>query len=113
MRFASRAFVALAVSLASSLADAGPGHHGRSYHAYPHRPHVVRTITVFAPVYALPRYYPVPVYVAPPAPAVYIEQPQAPSQAWWYYCPQYGAYYPHVQSCPVPWQRVVPQPPPG
>lgn len=35
-------------------------------------------------------------YVAPP-PAIV-----APS----WYCPPYNAYYPSVQSCPVPWQQV-------
>ena len=65
-------------------------------------------------VYAVPRYYyPAPAYYAPPP--VYIEQPvpDPASQAYWYYCPQYRAYYPQVQSCPGDWQRVAPLPPPG
>ncbi len=40
---------------------------------------------------------PAPVYAAPP------------SDGWWYYCGPAGAYYPYVQSCPVPWQRVPPR----
>jgi hypothetical protein len=27
---------------------------------------------------------------------------------YWYYCPTYGAYYPYVNSCPVPWVAVPP-----
>ena len=30
----------------------------------------------------------------------------APAQTYWF-CPTYGAYYPQVQSCPVPWQPVT------
>ncbi len=104
----------LAVSLmAAGAVQARPGHH---HHHYA-RPRFVTS--VYVPVYSVPRYYyPAPVYVAPPPAPVYIEQPQAvpppaSSQAWWYYCPQYRAYYPQVQSCPGPWQRVAPQPPPG
>jgi hypothetical protein len=29
-----------------------------------------------------------------------------PATNYWYYCPSYGAYYPSVQSCPVPWVTV-------
>lgn len=29
-----------------------------------------------------------------------------PTTNYWYYCPSYGAYYPSVQSCPVPWVTV-------
>jgi hypothetical protein len=79
---------------------------------------------VFAPwYYHYPRryyyypsyYYPAPV-VAPSPPPVYIEQGNAepapaPRQAYWYYCPESKTYYPYVDSCAVPWQRVVPRPP--
>lgn len=97
--------------LCAATAEAGPGH--RHHH---HRPHFVSRVVVFAPIYAVPRYYyPAPVYYAPPPPPVYIEQPQpAPqSAAYWYYCPAVRQYYPHVPSCPGGWQRVAPQPPPG
>jgi hypothetical protein len=63
-----------------------------------------------------PLYYPAPLYVVPAAPQVYIERDGVvpPAQdAWWYYCPQSGAYYPYVRHCPGGWQRVAPQPPPG
>jgi hypothetical protein len=65
-----------------------------------------------------PPYYPYPVYVprvyAPPAPPpVYIEQQMAPAMepGYWYYCNEAQAYYPYVQQCPGPWQKVAPQPP--
>ena len=35
-------------------------------------------------------------YIAPP--------PVVAAPSW--YCPPYNAYYPAVQSCPVPWQQV-------
>lgn len=72
-----------------------------------------------------PRYYYPPyapaVVVPAPQPPVYVEQPQsaeAPppaSQAdnYWYYCRDTQAYYPYVDRCASPWQRVVPQPPPS
>jgi len=31
---------------------------------------------------------------------------EPPATNYWYYCPSYGAYYPSVQSCPVPWVTV-------
>ncbi len=30
---------------------------------------------------------------------------------YWYYCGPSGAYYPYVQTCPVPWTPVAPTPP--
>lgn len=71
---------------------------------------------VFAPWYYPYRYYYPPTVVVPAAPPVYIEQgqvasPVQPSQAYWYYCPESNTYYPYVNQCAVPWQRVVPQPP--
>ena len=62
-----------------------------------------------------PPYYP-PVLVAPPAPPVYIEQPQEPAAApapsdYWYYCAAPKGYYPYVKECPGGWQKVAPQPP--
>lgn len=62
--------------------------------------------------YYPPSYWYPPVYYSPPPPPVYIEQPQPQPQAYWYYCPSAGAYYPHVQSCAEDWQRVAPQPAP-
>jgi hypothetical protein len=64
-------------------------------------------------------YYP-PYYAYPPLvrqePPVYIEQPtieastpEAPPQAYWYYCSPAGGYYPAVKECPDPWVKVPPR----
>lgn len=37
-------------------------------------------------------------YAAPPAPA--------PAPSYWYYCADANAYYPYVQQCASPWQRI-------
>lgn len=71
--------------------------------------------------------YPYPYYapVVREEPTVYIEQnaadsaataPQAQAQApqqqqYWYYCQDSKTYYPHVQTCASPWQRVIPHAP--
>jgi hypothetical protein len=67
------------------------------------------------PFYYRPYYYPAPL-VVPSAPPVYIERGSAepapaPEQAYWYYCPDSKSYYPYVDRCAVPWQRVAPRPP--
>jgi hypothetical protein len=95
---------AIGGSLVSASADAHWRHHHRG-----------ARIGVFigAPVaaysyYAYPRYY-YPAPVVAPAP-VYVE-PNPPAQTssnYWYYCRESGAYYPYVQTCPSPWQPVVP-----
>ena len=60
--------------------------------------------------YAWPRYYyPAPVYYPPAAPPVYVEPAPAQSSNYWYFCRESNAYYPYVQTCPSPWQPVVPQ----
>jgi len=39
--------------------------------------------------------------------------PQASASApTWFYCADSQSYYPYVESCASPWQRVVPHPPP-
>lgn len=73
-------------------------------------------------------YYPAPVVVQE-QPTVYVEQqpdpaiagqgapapstaPQAQAQPqYWYYCQDSKTYYPHVQNCASPWQRVIPHAP--
>ncbi|WP_313689316.1 MULTISPECIES: hypothetical protein [unclassified Pantoea] len=56
--------------------------------------------------YGPPPYYgpPATVYVSPPAPQVYVQQP-APASA--YYCRSPGGYYPQVKRCPSGWLKVV------
>jgi hypothetical protein len=53
---------------------------------------------------------PVVVQAEPPPPAVVVVPPQSfappPDSGWWYYCRPAGSYYPYVQSCPAPWERV-------
>jgi hypothetical protein len=71
----------------------------------------------YRPYYYPPYAYPPAVVVRPEPPPVYIQrEPSAPPQragAYWYYCPDSQTYYPYVDRCAVPWQRVVPQPPPS
>lgn len=51
-----------------------------------------------------------PAYAPAPAPA---PQAQAPAQQqYWYFCEDSKTYYPHVQTCASPWQRVIPHAPP-
>ena len=63
-----------------------------------------------------PHHYPPAVYVQE-QPTVYIEQPapspalsasQAQPEPFWYYCEDSKTYYPYVQTCATPWQRVIP-----
>lgn len=63
----------------------GYGHYGYGY-GYPYRYYS----------YAAPE-------VSPQEPTVYVQQ-----QAYWYYCENAKAYYPHVQQCPSGWVRVAP-----
>ncbi len=72
--------------------------------------------------------YPYPYYgpAVREEPSVYIEQstpeaapaaapaPQAQApqqQQYWYFCQDTQTYYPHVQTCASPWQRVIPHAP--
>lgn len=71
------------------------------YGPYPYYPPVVREEpTVYIEQNA-------PDVAAPAAPA---PQAQAPQQ-YWYYCQDSKTYYPHVQTCASPWQRVIPHAP--
>jgi hypothetical protein len=64
-------------------------------------------VFIGAPLYA-PFFYPAPGFYYSPPPPAYIEQ--APTQNYWYFCPESNAYYPYVQECPGGWQPVLPQP---
>lgn len=63
--------------------------------------------------YPYPAYAPPVVVMPPAAPPVYIERQAAPvmEPGYWYFCNEAQAYYPYVQQCPGPWQKVAPQPP--
>ena len=74
--------------------------------------------------YGYPYYAPVAVQEQPtvyveqqPDPAIAGQAAPAPStapqaqQQYWYYCQDSKTYYPHVQNCASPWQRVIPHAP--
>ncbi len=86
----------------------GGGFHG--YGGYPTR----YGVFIGTPFFWWPYYYPYPAAVYPPA--AYIAQGSpvyiAQKPYYWYYCPDPGAYYPYVQSCPRGWVQVVPESPP-
>ena len=114
---AGLAVVALLAAAASFPASADRGRHGghsaaphsggghiaasRHYRSSPRAGLYVGVPVAAAYYYSAPRYYaPAPVYFA-----------RAPAPAYWYFCPAYNDYYPRVQQCPGPWQRVLAQPP--
>ncbi len=83
----------------------GGHHHQRGGHGVGWFPGLVLgTALVWAAtrpavVYAEPA--PPPVVVLPP-----MSLPAPQSGGDWYYCRPAGAYYPYVQVCPAPWERV-------
>jgi hypothetical protein len=120
-----------AAVLAGAMASESAWAHGRFNHHHS-RARIgvfIGAPVVFAPWhhyhprrYYYPSYYhysydyPAPV-VVPSQPPVYIEQgnaqpsPSPAPRADWYYCPESKTYYPYVDRCAVPWQRVAPHPP--
>ena len=127
-----KAAKAIALSLAVLLgvavtADAfarGRHHHGGHHHRHGG---VGFGLFIGAPAfgyYPSPYYYPPysPYYypqtvVVPSSPPVYVEQsqvdapaPTQPQAGYWYYCRQSNAYYPYVEQCADPWERVPPRP---
>lgn len=65
-------------------------------------------------------YYNPPVIVVPPEqpaqPQPYMQQqPQQPTQQYWYFCRNPEGYYPYIRECPGGFLQVVPQtvPPPS
>lgn len=124
MKTLTAAFLAAAL-IAGALASASTWAHGKFRH---HHSRARIGVFIGAPVVVAPWYYhyPRPYYyrpyhygapvVVPEPPPVYIERSDpapapAPEQAYWYYCPDSKAYYPYVDRCAVPWQRVSPRPP--
>jgi len=82
--------------------------------AQPHAfvgPRVFVGVGVGAPFWRPAYTYPYPVYAYPP-PTAYARSYAPPEPAYWYYCPDYGVYYPYVQQCPTEWLKVIPQPAP-
>ena len=121
------------LAFAASSAEAQHrGHHG--HHGF----HGARVgVFIGAPLAfaAWPYYRPYPYYdpyyarpiVIQEQPVIYTEQAQAVPQSgpmapppapqaqaqqqYWYFCQDTQTYYPHVQNCATPWQRVIPQAP--
>jgi len=112
-------------SIVATSADArgrgGHGHGHRHHHGHGHS-HFGFFFSVpppffYYPSYYYPRYY-YPPAVGPASPTVYIEQPPAAAApagastesagAFWHYCRDSQTYYPYVQQCASPWERVVP-----
>lgn len=107
--------VLLIGAVASTSAIARGGGHYRHHH-HGRIGVFIGAPLLFAPWYYPPRYYYPSTVVVPAEPTVYIEKDftsTQPSQAYWYYCPDSSTYYPYVSQCAVPWQRVVPRPPPS
>ena len=107
------AVTVVGVSFIAADADA----RGRHHHHHRHRSSVgifFAAPAFYAPYYYYPRYYhPPAVYPAPVSPPVYIEQSVAPAPAqssasYWYFCRDTQTYYPYVQQCATPWERVTP-----
>ena len=110
------------VGTSLAAADADAQHRGRHHHHHRGGVGIFFGAPLFYAPYYYPRYYypPAVVYGAPASPPVYIEQsgaPTAPAQnssAYWYFCRDTQTYYPYVQQCASPWERVTPQSaPPG
>ncbi len=116
----TKAVLALAVALAGiAVADSAFAQHRHRHHHH-HGSRLAIGLSIGLPLaaysyYHYPRYayYP-PYYVAPVVvlqqPPVYVEQFQPPAPAYWYFCAESRAYYPHVRECASGWQRVAPQP---
>lgn len=126
--------VAAVLLTASLQAEAGGRHHHGHRHSHARIGVFIGAPLVFAPwwVESRPYYYhPAPPVVirervvvreplvfydergnpVPPAQPQVRPQPDNPAPVW-HYCPDSQAYYPYVQSCQSPWQRVLPQAPP-
>jgi hypothetical protein len=112
----------------------GHGHHGHGHHGHGHGHSHFSAFFAFPgpffygpgyypgyyyPNYYYPRYsYPYPSAAGETSAPVYIEQPAptaapaaAPSEsggAFWYFCRDTRTYYPYVEQCASPWERVTP-----
>jgi len=94
----------------SAGASRSSGSHPSGTHHH-HHAHGGTAVFISSPFfYPAPWYYPPPAYSYPAPPPVYIEQ-STPQDAYWFYCPASGAYYPYVNECAGGWQMVVPQVP--
>ena len=110
--------------LASPYAYSRPYYYGSHYpdyygsHYAPHYPYYGYAPSYHPPVVVQQQpivYIEQPTAVAPAAavpPAASAPQVQAQAaQQFWYFCQDTQTYYPHVQTCTSPWQRVTPHAP--
>ena len=58
-----------------------------------------------------PQYQPEPQSYQPQAPQQQYQDAPPQSSNTWYYCAESKAYYPYVNNCASPWQRVTPSAP--
>ena len=116
MNILTKALLALALAFCAVAATPALAHHHRAHFGF----YFGAPLYYPSPYYYYPPpayYYPPPAYVQPP---VYVEQPAPPAPAPqssapqqssdWYYCRDSQAYYPYVQNCASPWQRVPARP---
>lgn len=112
-----------ALAFAASYAEAQRHHHRAHVGVYFGAPLLIAPWPYYHPYYD-PYYYPRTVVIQE-QPVIYTEQAQAatpvappppaaapqPQQQYWYFCQDTQTYYPHVQNCATPWQRVIPHAP--
>lgn len=123
-----KAIILAILALVLSQSALAQYHHGRGGRGY-YGPRV--GVYFGSPFIGAPfPWFPPPAYYYPPgvvyspvvtvreAPTVYLEQGQAMAPpvesqqgfepGYWYYCQERSGYYPTVDSCPGPWQKVAP-----
>ena len=112
-------FGAIAFAAADAEAQHRRHHHGARVGVYFGAPLVFAPWPYYRPYYDPYYYRPI---VIQEQPVVYTEQAQSvappppaaqaqPQQQYWYFCEDTQTYYPHVQNCATPWQRVIPHAP--
>ena len=111
----------LAVLLGATASAAAVAQHRHHHHGARFGLFIGAPAFYYPPPYyynPYPYYYPRTV-VVPAAPTTYVEQGQydapsatepAPASSSWYFCRESGAYYPYVNQCAGPWERVAPRP---
>ena len=110
------AFIAAPIIASSLWYASRPYYYGYPY-AYGPYPYGYGYAPAYAPAYyppvEQPGYYAEqqpPVAMGPSAPPE-SSAPQTQQQQYWFFCQDTQTYYPHVQNCATPWQRVVPHAP--
>ena len=116
------------VTVTAAQAQHRHHHHGARVGVYIGAPLAIAPWPYYRPYYYYDSYYyPRPIVIqeqpliyteqtpavqAAPAPTAPPPVPQAQQpQNYWYFCQDTQTYYPHVQTCATPWQRVIPHAP--